>query len=49
MTHNVINQLRRQNLAYAEGFVKFHEDWTEIGGFEENIMDRQTNRQTIKQ
>ena len=31
---NNLNQLKRPNLTYAEGFVIFCEDFTEIGGFE---------------
>ena len=47
-TLNVRNQLRRPNLTYFEGFVKFHEELTEIGRFEETVMYKQTNKQTDK-
>ena len=46
MTPNIINQLRRLNLTYAEGFVNFCEEMTEKGGFEESVTDRKHNGQT---
>ena len=45
MTQNVINQLRRLNLTYAQGFVKYCDDSTEIEGFEENVTDRKRDGQ----
>ena len=45
-TPNVINQLRRPNLTYSEGFVKFCEDLTEVGVFEENMTHERTDKQT---
>ena len=49
MTPNVLNKLGRLILTYAEGFVKFCEDSTEIGGLEENAIDRKRDIQTNKQ
>ena len=42
LTLNSFNQLGRTKLTYAEVFVKFCEDFTEIVGFEENVTDKQT-------
>ena len=38
-----------QNLTYAEGIVKFSEDLTDIGVFEENVMGRKLDGRTNQQ